>query len=111
MRQGRHVEERHRRRALSPSSMIAVLAALCTAGAIALSMSPAQASTTVPVPSTLSGVASPADPTAGAPAGLSGPLDGLVAGVAGLQVKILAGNHLPGLGGRTYTLGAVQNCG
>jgi hypothetical protein len=133
MRQGRHVEERHRRRALSPSSVIAVLAALCTAGAIALSMSPAQASTTVPVQLTLSGVASPdnptggatvgvhpgdsvvlkaaAIPTAGAPAGLSGALSNLVAGVAGLQVKILAGNHLPGLGGRAYTLGAVQNCG
>ena len=101
------------------------------AGAIALGMAPAQAAATVEVQLTLSGVASPdnptggsrvgvhpgdtvvmhasAIPTAGAPAGLSNSLSGLVAGVAGLQVKILSGN-LPGVH-YPFTLGKVAHCG
>ncbi len=115
------------------SSWFALLVALiCSAAAAVLLMTPAaQASTSVEVQLTLSGVASPdnptggsqvgvhpgdsvvlhasAIPTAGAPGGLSGALSGLVAGVAGLQVKITGGN-LPGVH-YPFTLGKVANCG
>jgi len=122
-------------RATSPrrtTSWVALLVALiCSAAAAVLLTTPAQASSTVEVQLTLSGVASPdnptggsrvgvhpgdsvvlhasAIPTAGAPGGLSGALSGLVAGVAGLQVKILNGN-LPGVH-YPFTLGKVANCG
>ncbi len=109
-----------------------VVALICSAAtAILLTASAAQASTTVEVQLTLSGVASPdnptggsqvgvhpgdsvvlhasAIPTAGAPGGLSSSLSGLVAGVAGLQVKITGGN-LPGVH-YPFTLGKVANCG
>jgi len=108
-----------------------LVALLCSAAAAVLLTTPAQASTTVEVQLTLSGVASPdnptggsrvgvhpgdsvvlhasAIPTAGAPGGLSGALSALVAGAAGLQVKILAGN-LPGVH-YPFTLGKVANCG
>jgi hypothetical protein len=129
---GRNVHRNERRRRLtSPGTWIAALAAILLSGAIALAMTPAQASATVDVQLTLSGVASsdnptggaqvgvhPGDtvvlhasalPTAGAPAGLGNSLAGLVSGVAGLQVKILSGNlpgvHYPAL------LGKVPNCG
>lgn len=110
----------------------AVLAALLAVVAMLLGSAPAQASSTVEVQLTLSGVASPdnptggsqvgvhprdtvilrasAIPTAGAPAGLSGTLSGLVAGVAGVQVKITDGN-LPGVGHYPVTLGKVAHCG
>jgi len=114
------------------TSWVALLVALiCSAAAAVLLTTPAQASSTVEVQLTLSGVASPdnptggsrvgvhpgdsvvlhasAIPTAGAPGGLSGALSGLVAGVAGLQVKILNGN-LPGVH-YPFTLGKVANCG
>lgn len=122
-------------RASSPrrtTSWVALLVALiCSAAAAVLLMTPAQASSTVEVQLTLSGIASPdnptggsrvgvhpgdsvvlhasAIPTAGAPGGLSGALSGLVAGAAGLQVKILNGN-LPGVH-YPFTLGKVANCG
>ncbi len=122
-------------RAASPrrvTSWVALLVAvLCSAAAVMLMTSPAQASTTVEVQLTLSGLASPdnptggsrvgvhpgdsvvmhasAIPTAGAPGGLSGVLSGLVGGVAGLQVKITGGN-LPGVH-YPFTLGKVANCG
>ena len=108
-----------------------VLAAVLAGAAVLFSSAPAQAAATVEVQLTLSGVASsdnptggaqvgvhPGDtvimhasaiPTAGAPAGLSGALSGLVAGVAGLQVKITDGN-LPGVH-YPYTLGKVAHCG
>lgn len=114
------------------TSWVALLVALvCSAAAAVLLTTPAQASSTVEVQLTLSGIASPdnptggsrvgvhpgdsvvmhasAIPTAGAPGGLSGALSGLVAGVAGLQVKILGGN-LPGVH-YPFTLGKVANCG
>lgn len=122
-----------RRTTTRPTSWFALLVALiCSAAAAVLLMTPAaQASTSVEVQLTLSGVASPdnptggsqvgvhpgdsvvmhasAIPTAGAPGGLSSGLSGLVAGVAGLQVKITSGN-LPGVH-YPFTLGKVANCG
>ncbi|HEY8302739.1 MAG TPA: hypothetical protein VIG48_12640 [Jatrophihabitans sp.] len=108
-----------------------VLAAVLACAAVLIFSAPAEASTTVEVQLTLSGLASPdnptggaqvgvhpgdsvimhasAVPTAGAPAGLSGALSGLVSGVAGLQVKILDGN-LPGVH-YPFTLGKVAHCG
>src|SRR5690242_19950356 len=102
---GRHQVTRQRRRLAAPSTsrtVIAAVAALAALVAMALGMAPAQAASTVEVQLTLSGVASPdnptggatvgvhrgdsvvlhasAIPTAGAPAGLSDPLRGLVAG-------------------------------
>jgi hypothetical protein len=128
---GRHAEGRPRRRLTSPTTWIAVLAAAVLSAAIALGMAPAQASATVEVQLTLSGLASPdnptggskvgvhpgdtvvmhasAIPTAGAPGGLSSALSGLVAGVAGLQVKILSGN-LPGVH-YPFALGKIAHCG
>ncbi|HEY2298859.1 MAG TPA: hypothetical protein VGH43_14085 [Jatrophihabitans sp.] len=128
---GRHQVGRQGRRLTAPSTWIAILAAVIAVAAVALGMAPAQASTTVEVQLTLSGVASPdnptggatvgvhpgdsvvmhasAIPTAGAPGGLSDPLRGLVAGVAGLQVKIQSGN-LPGVH-YPVVLGKVPNCG
>ena len=115
------------------TSWVALLVALvCSAAAaVLLTTPPRRRSSTVEVQLTLSGVASPdnptggsqvgvhpgdsvvmhasAIPTAGAPGGLSGALSGLVAGVAGLQVKILGGN-LPGVH-YPFTLGKVANCG
>ncbi|HEV7205562.1 MAG TPA: hypothetical protein VGN18_13210 [Jatrophihabitans sp.] len=122
-----------RRTTTRTTSWFALLVALiCSAAAAVLLTTPAaQASSTVEVQLTLSGVASPdnptggsqvgvhpgdsvvlhasAIPTAGAPGGLSGALSGLVAGVAGLQVKITGGN-LPGVH-YPFTLGKVANCG
>ena len=111
--------------------MIAAAAAVIAVAAVALGMAPAQAASTVEVQLTLSGVASPdnptggatvgvhpgdsvvmhasAIPTAGAPAGLSDPLRGLVAGAAGVQVKIVSGN-LPGVN-YPVELGKIANCG
>lgn len=120
-----------RRTTTGTTSWVALLVALvCSVAAVVLMTAPAQASSTVEVQLTLSGVASPdnptggsrvgvhpgdsvvlhasAIPTAGAPGALSGPLSGLVAGAAGLQVKILGGN-LPGVG-YPFTLGKVANC-
>lgn len=118
--------------ALLTAGFTAVLATLVAVVAVLLGSAPAQASSTVEVQLTLSGVASPdnptggaqvgvhpgdtvimhasAVPTAGAPAGLSGALSGLVAGVAGLQVKITGGN-LPGVHHYPVTLGKVAHCG
>jgi hypothetical protein len=124
---GRH----HQRRHLSPTTWVAALAGLAVVGAIALAMAPANAAAaTKNVQLTLSGVAyddqptggsvvgvHPGDsvhltaaaiPTAGAPGGLSNALAGLVAGVAGFQVKITSGN-LPGVADG-YVLGKVPNC-
>jgi hypothetical protein len=117
---------------LSSGVLTALLAALVALVAVLLGSAPAQASSTVEVQLTLSGVASPdnptggaqvgvhpgdsvvmhaaAIPTAGAPAGLSGALSGLVAGVAGLQVRITDGN-LPGVRHYPVTLGKVAHCG
>src|SRR6478752_2675845 len=128
---GRHAVTRQRRRLTAPSTWIAVVSALIAVSAIALGMAPAQAASTVGVQLTLSGVASsdnptggttvgvhPGDsvvmhasaiPTAGAPAGLSDALAGLVAGVAGVQIKINTGN-LPGVH-YPLVLGKIANCG
>lgn len=130
---GRDVQPRERRTRLgAPRTWVAALAAVVLSGAIALAMSPAQASATVDVQLTLSGVASSDNPTggaqvgvhpgdtvvlkasavpsAGAPAGLSGALSSLVGGLANLQVKILPGNNLPGLHGKAFDLRAAANC-
>lgn len=116
----------------TPRTWVAlVLALVLSAVAAIVATAPAQAASTVEVQLTLSGVASPdnptggsqvgvhpgdtvvmhasAVPTAGAPGGLSGALSGLVAGAAGLQVKITGGN-LPGVH-YPFTLGKVANCG
>jgi hypothetical protein len=121
----------HQQRRLSPTTWVAALAGLAVVGAIALAMAPANAAaTTVDAQLTLSGVAysdqptggatigvHPGDsvhltaaavPTAGAPAGLSSVLSGLLGGVAGLQVKITSGN-LPGVP-NGYLLGTVSGC-
>ncbi len=115
-----------------PQLFALLVALFCAAAtAVLLTTAAAQASSTVEVQLTLSGVASPdnptggsrvgvhpgdsvvlhasAIPTAGAPGGLSGALSGLVAGVAGLQVKITGGN-LPGVH-YPFTLGKVAHCG
>ena len=122
---------RHSRRLSSPTTWVAAAVAACLAGVVVLSTAPAEArSATVPVQLTLSGIASPdnptggavvgvhpgdsvvltpsAIPTAGAPAGLADGLAGLLSGVAGLQVKITKGN-LPGVK-YPFTLGKVANC-
>lgn len=129
---GRDVREIERRRRLaSPRTWVAAVAAILLSAAIALAMTPAQASATVDVQLTLSGLASsdnptggaqvgvhPGDtvvmhasalPTAGAPAGLGNGLADLVSGVAGIQVKIISGN-LPGVR-YPVELGRVPNCG